>query len=135
MDISPTGWIVRYKPDVNGRHTTHVREIVAWNTNGEAMVYNGNQAGNLVPACMANGGHLFLGLEHVHQIHSAIPAPPGWTLRRWHDDHDDTTAYDTPIAAWIISTTGAVIPVPATGTPPRARPVSVAISCSFAGVA
>lgn len=112
MDISPTGWIARYKPGPEGRHTTVVRQVVAWNASGEAMVYNGNEAGNLVPAGLANGGHLFLGLEQVHQIHSAIPAPPGWRLRGWHDDQDDTTAYDTPIAAWIVSTTGTMIPVP-----------------------
>lgn len=105
MDLSPTGWIARYQPSGDG---PVIRNVVAWHE-GEALVYRGT-SDYLVPASKA--GRL-VKLEEVDRVQTAIPAAPGWRVRLYEDDNDPSTAWEVPIAAWIVTSQGRMLPVSA----------------------
>lgn len=109
MDISPTGWIARYEPD--GAKPV-LLDVVTWH-GGEALVYAG-RSDYLVPASKA--GKL-IKLEQVDEVQSAFPAAPGWRVRLWNDDKDDSSTWEVPIAAWIVTKRGRLLPISASSDP------------------
>ena len=103
MDLSPTGWIAHYQR--NGNDPV-IRNVVAWHE-GDAHVYGGSGS-YLVTADKA--GKL-VKLEEVDRVQTAVPAAPGWRVRLYEDDKDPSTAWEVPIAAWIVTSRGRMLPV------------------------
>jgi hypothetical protein len=113
MDFTPSGWAATYDPSKSEGHVSW-RSVERWDESehGEilAMVVDESR-GRLTPASSLRG---FEQLVPTTRVLGGFSAAPGWQLKLWDDDKDDSTAYLLPIAAWIVDARGAVSPVPLT---------------------
>ncbi|BCY10953.1 hypothetical protein L3i22_060410 [Actinoplanes sp. L3-i22] len=108
MDFSPSGWAAEFDPSESTGQVVW-RPVERWSADGDALVAD-ERRGCLLEARALKG---FKRLVSVGKVVGAVPAAPGWKLKLWDDDKDDATAYEVPIAAWIVDAGGAMSPVPA----------------------
>jgi hypothetical protein len=109
MDFTPTGWAAQYDP-AESKNNVAWRPVERWSADEKALVVHERHG------CLVNASDLqgFKGLVRANRVVGIVSAEPGWQLKLWEDDKDDNTAYQVPIAAWVVDAGGALIPVPHT---------------------
>jgi hypothetical protein len=107
MDFTPTGWMARYNP--TKPNAPVIRPVVAWNDEGEALVVDESRAKLVRAANFAD----FVRLDRCSRVVSAVPAQPGWTVKIWEDNDDDSSIFSVPIVAWLVDEEGFLTPISA----------------------
>ncbi|MFI6827601.1 hypothetical protein ACIBG5_10910 [Kribbella sp. NPDC050241] len=106
-DYNDTGWVVVYDRDAKAGSYETSEDVHSWDNEGNALIVD-RKTGSLVLAAKREG---FKRLEETSRIVAAIPAAPGWNLKIWERDAPDTSTFVAPIAAWLVTATGQVVPV------------------------